>query len=143
MEPQTGFRVEKVTRATGAEWAAHVDRLYGLPTTPWLLCLVERPGWHHYMLRRDGQIVAVRSLYVDEKGMGWLGIEAPVPGLMTRSFDLDAQICQTIVQDLHDLGVKSLVADIEAPTAAMDTPAYRYFESLGFRRPYFRSHYSY
>lgn len=143
IESQDGFRVEKVTRTNGSEWAAYIDRLYGLPTSPWLLCLVERPGWHHYMLRRHGQIVAVRSFHVDETEMGWLGIEAPVPGVMTRSYDLDAQLCQAIIKDASDLGVKFVVADIEAPSLRMDTPAYRNFELLGFKRPYFRSHYSF
>jgi hypothetical protein len=34
------------------------------------------------------------------------------------------------------------VADIEAPDAAMSTPAYQHFQRLGFKRPYFRSHFS-
>jgi hypothetical protein len=142
IESQNGFRVEKVTRTTAPEWAAYIDSIYGLPTTPWLLALVERPGWHHYMLRQRGEIIAVRTLYVGDNGMGWLGIDAPVPGLMAPSYDLDLQICQVIVKDGIDLGVKYFVADIEAPTPAMNTPAYHHFEALGFKRPYFRSHYS-
>jgi hypothetical protein len=143
IEPRDRFRVEKVTRATAPEWAAYIDSLYGLPTTPWLLALVERPGWHHYLLRQETRIVAVRTLYIDNAGMGWLGIDAPVPGIMAPSYDLDAQICQAIVKDGLDLGVRYFVADIEAPTPAMNTPAYQYFEALGFKRPYFRNHYSY
>jgi hypothetical protein len=143
IEPSDGFGVEKVTPTTAPEWAAYLDAIYGLPTTPWLLALVERPGWHHYLLRQETQIVAVRSMYVDEAGLGWLGIDAPVPGIMAPSYDLDIQICQTIVQDGIDLGVRYFVADIEAPDSEMNTPAYHHFEVLGFKRPYFRSHYSY
>lgn len=142
-ELPNGFRVEKVTRATAAEWATYLDMIYGLPTAPWLLALVERPGWHHYLLRQQARIVAVRTLYADGKGMGWLGIDAPVPGIMSPSYDLDLQLCQAIVKDGLALGVRYFVADIEAPTAGMNTPAYRHFEALGFKRPYFRSHYSY
>lgn len=29
----------------------------------------------------------------------WLGIEAPVPGIMAPSYDLDFQICQAMVKD--------------------------------------------
>jgi|CXWL01.1.fsa_nt_gi hypothetical protein len=143
IEPRDGFGVEKVTRATAPQWAAYIDAVYGLPTTPWLLALVERPGWHHYLLRQKGEIVAVRTLYIDGAGMGWLGIDAPVPGLMAPSYDLDIQICRAIVKDGIDLGVRYFVADIEAPTSAMNTPAYHHFEALGFKRPYFRNHYSY
>jgi hypothetical protein len=141
VEPRAGYQVEKVTKATASEWAAYLDSIYGLPTTPWLLALADRPGWHHYLLRRGEQIAAVRTMYVAD-GMAWLGVEAPVPGIMAPSFDLDAQLCQAILEDGMALGAKSFVADIEAPTPTMDTPAYRYFDALGFRRPYFRSHYS-
>lgn len=143
IQPRAGFQVEAVTRATAGEWAAFIDGQYGLPTTPWLLALVERPGWHHYLLRAGAKIVAVRTLYIDDAGVGWLGVEAPVPGLMASSFDLDFQLCHAIVRTGLDLGVRYFVADIEAPTPAMDTPAYQNFEALGFKRPYFRSHYSY
>jgi hypothetical protein len=138
-----GLQVETVTRTNAHEWAAFIDGQYGLPTTPWLLALVERPGWHHFLLRAGAKIVAVRTLYIDDAGVGWLGIEAPVPGLMASSFDLDFQLCHAIVRTGLDLGVRYFVADIEAPTPAMDTPAYQNFEALGFKRPYFRSHYSY
>jgi hypothetical protein len=144
--PDDRYRVEKVTLETGPEWANFIDTTYGLPTTPWLLALVERQGWHHYLLRhneQNGQIVSVRSLHVDDDGMGWLGIDAPVPGMMGPTYDLDLRICQQIVQDGPALGVKCFVADIEAPDPEMNTPAYRNFESLGFKRPYYRSHYCY
>jgi hypothetical protein len=103
---------------------------------------VERAGWHHYLLRQGTQIGAVRSMYIDTAGMAWLGIDAPVPGIMAPSYELDCQVCQAIVKDGMNLGVRYFVADIEAPDTAMNSPAYRYFELLGFKRPYFRSHYS-
>jgi hypothetical protein len=39
-------------------------------------------------------------------------------------------------------GAKRFIADIEAPSAAQDTPAYRYFGRLGFTLPYVRTHYA-
>lgn len=143
VELNEDFKVEKVTRASGTEWAGYIDSVYGLPTTPWLLALVERPGWHHYVLRKRTEIVAVRTMYIHSDGMAWLGIDAPVPGIMAPSFDLDLQICQTIVKDGISLGVRYFVGDIEAPTPQMNTPAYRNFEGLGFKRSYFRNHYGY
>jgi hypothetical protein len=142
IKPQQGVVVEKVTQTTAAEWAGYIDGCYGLPTTPWLASLVERPGWHHYLLRRDTEIVAVRTMYITAD-MAWFGIDAPVPGVMAPSYDLDVQLCHTMVKDGLDLGVRLFVADIEAPDAAMTTPAYQHFARLGFKRPYFRSHYSY
>ncbi|MCA9966773.1 MAG: hypothetical protein KC423_21135 [Anaerolineales bacterium] len=142
VEPANGLWVEKVTLATASEWSGYIDAMYGLPTSPWLLATVERPGWHHYMLRQGGQIVAVRSMFLNAAGWAWFGIEAPVPGIMAPSFDLDRQLCQAMVQDGLKLGAQHFVADIEAPTPAMDTPAYHHFAELGFKRPYFRTHYN-
>jgi hypothetical protein len=136
-------QVEKVDRKNAEEWADFIDNCYGLPTKLWLLALVARPGWHHYLLRQDGQPVAVRSLYLHSDQVAWMGIEAPVPGVMAPSFDLDYQLCQVMVRDALRMGANLVVADIEAPEPQMNTPAYRNFASLGFRRPYFRRHYSY
>ena len=36
----------------------------------------------------------------------------------------------------------SFLADIELPSAELDTPAYGYFAQLGFRRPYVRTHWT-
>lgn len=135
------FKVEKVTRATATQWAGYIDAIYGLPTSPWLLALVERLGWHHYLLRNGNEIMAVRTMYIHPDGMAWLGVEAPVPGVMAPSYDLDLQLCQTIVRDGLTLGARYFVADIEAPSPQMETPAYHNFAALGFKRPYFRSHY--
>ncbi len=135
--------VEAVTSDTANEWADFIDTTYGLPTKPWLLALAGRPGWHHVMLRRAGGIAAVRSMYLTPEGFGWMGIEAPVPGVMALSFDEDARLCYALVEEGLNRGASYFVADIEAPSPEMDTPAYRHFEALGFKRPYFRSHYRY
>ena len=136
-----GLRVEEVTPATAMEWATYICQMYRLPNEPWLLALVGRPGWHHYTLRQADAIVAVRSMYIHHDGMAWLGVEAPVPGLMAPSFALDAQLCQAMVGEGLTRGVRYFTADIEAPSPEMNTPAYRHFEALGFKRPYFRAHY--
>ncbi len=133
--------VERVTSDTAAEWAAFIDRVYGLPTSPWLLALVGRPGWHHYLVRRAGGIAAVRSLYRHYDGTAWLGIDAPVPGVMAPSFELDAALCRAIVRDGLAAGVRRFVTDIELPSPTMDTPAYRDFAALGFERVYLRRHF--
>ena len=113
-----------------------------LPTTPWLTALVGRKGWRHYMLKRRGAVVAVRSLFISE-GAAWSGIDAPVPGIMAPSFDLDAMLGERLVRDGIAAGAKLFVADIEAPRPDRDGPAYRNYDRLGFKLAYLRNHYSY
>ncbi|UCI05478.1 hypothetical protein [Mesorhizobium sp. B1-1-8] len=134
--------VEEVTPETASEWASFIDAQYRLPTSPWLKALVGRKGWHHYMLRRGEAVAAVRSLFISD-GAAWSGMDAPVPGIMAPSFDLDALLGERIVRDGIAAGVKLFVADIEAPRPDRDGPAYRNYARLGFRIAYFRSHYSY
>jgi len=94
------------------------------------------------MLKRDGAVAAVRSLFIGADGMGWSGIDAPVPGIMAqaststrclakRSFVTESRGCQTVRRD------------IEASRPDRDGPAYRNYARLDFKIAYFRSHYSY
>jgi hypothetical protein len=135
------LRIERVTLATADAWAAYLTAMYGLPTAPWLVAIAERPGWHHYMLRGDSGIAAVRSMYLHPNGVAWLGVEAPVPGIMAPSYDLDRRLCRAIVADGLARGAVHFIADVEAPAPAMDTPAYENFAALGFGKLYARSNY--
>lgn len=143
-EMPKGMRVEKITRATMEEWATFLITMYNLqPTKPLLLSLMERRGWQHYALRENERIVAARSMYIHPDGMAWWGIEAPVPGFMTRDFSLDHHLCREIIKDGLRFGVKYFVADIEKSNAEMKHDGYRNFGAMGFKRAYLRSNYSY
>ncbi|MDX8528212.1 hypothetical protein RFM68_27420 [Mesorhizobium sp. MSK_1335] len=140
--PVDDLVVEEVTPKTASDWASFIDAKYRLSASPWLVALVGRKGWHHYMLRRRGAVVAVRSLFISD-GAAWSGIDAPVPGIMAPSFDLDAMLGERVVRDGIAAGAKLFVADIEAPRPDRDGPAYRNYARLGFKLAYSRSHYSY
>jgi hypothetical protein len=134
--------VERVARESSAEWSEFLQHVYRLDTGPWLPKLIGRPGWHQYAARREDEIVAARGMYIGPDGAAWLGMDGPVPGVMTDDYEPDAALCAFIVQDGLARGATAFVADIEAPSDVMDTPAYEYFGRLGFRRPYVRTHYA-
>jgi hypothetical protein len=136
------FTVERVERHTAGEWAAFLQRVYRLDTGSWLPELVDRPGWHQYVAREDGELVAARCMVLAPGGLAWLGMDGPVPGVHHDDYAPDAALCDFIVRDGLARGARGFVADIEAPSAAMDTPAYRTFAELGFGRPYARTHYA-
>ncbi|TPN88261.1 hypothetical protein FJ987_23715 [Mesorhizobium sp. CU2] len=141
--PLDDLTAEEVTPRTASQWASFIDSKYRLPTSPWLMALVGRKGWHHYMLRRRGAVEAVRSLFIGNDGAAWSGIDAPVPGIMAQSFDLDAMLGERLLRDGIAAGAKLFVADIEAPLPERDGPAYRNYDRLGFKLTYLRDHYSY
>jgi hypothetical protein len=136
------FQVEPVGPATADEWAGFLQRVYRLETGEWLQRLVGRPGWHPYIAREDAEIVAARTMYIDAAGLAWLGMNGPVPGVHSDDYEPDAEICARIVEDGLALGARGFHTDIEAPSEAMDTPAYDYFPALGFTRPYARTHWA-
>lgn len=136
------FTVERVTGDTAAEWDAFLQRVYRLDTGAWLPRLLDRPGWHQYVAREDGEVVAARCMAIGPDGLAWLGMDGPVPGVHHDDYAPDAALCDRIVRDGLARGARGFVADIEAPSEAMDTPAYRYFGELGFSRPYTRTHYA-
>ncbi|TIR45456.1 MAG: hypothetical protein E5X28_14775, partial [Mesorhizobium sp.] len=130
--PADDLSVEEVTSKTAPEWASFIDAKYRLPTSPWLMALVGREGWRHYMLKRDGAVAAVRSMFISD-GAAWSGIDAPVPGIMEPSFDLDAMLGERLVRDGIAAGARLFVADIEAPRPERDGPAYRNYARLGYK----------
>lgn len=136
---------EPVTRANAAEWSRFILDCYGMPPVigDWLAALVGRPGWIHALRRAggraDGPIAMVRSLFHDASGWAWLGIDAPVPGVMAACFEDDQKLVATLVQAAAGHGVHSVVSDIEQPHPGRDGEAYRRWGELGFEPVYTRS----
>jgi hypothetical protein len=136
--PPNSGDTELISADTAMDWASFLSRAYGLPTEPWLMPLVERPRWIHAALRRNGSIAAARSMYVSDSGWAWLGVEAPVPGVMAPSFDDDASVTWALLRAGLDRQVQGFVADIEAPSPERNTRAYETWQALGFAWPYVR-----
>jgi hypothetical protein len=132
--------VDLVNRDSADAWAEFLQRVYRLETGRWLQALIGRPGWFQYVAREDGEIVGARGMYIGPDGTAWLGMDGPVPGVMSDDYEPDAALCARMVADGLVAGASRFIADIEAPSEAMDTPAYEHFGRLGFSRPYVRTH---
>jgi hypothetical protein len=145
INPQTaadGILIQEVTKDNGEEWASFICATYnGLPNHPWLEALVNRKGWHHLVAVRDGRVIACRSMYINEQN-AWLGIDAPIPGLMTNDFIPDKLITQQLLKTAGELGVTLVNSCIEAVDASRQTAAYTYLYELGFSVAYTRNLYS-
>ncbi len=136
------LRVERVTHASTGEWVEFIERVYRLETGPWLPRLIGRPGWHQYVAREGGEIVAARGMHIGPDGTAWLGMDGPVPGVTTDDYEPDAALCAFIVSDGLVRGARTFIADIEAASDQQATPAYQSFGRLGFTRPYLRTHWT-
>jgi len=133
--------IHKVTAETALDWANFVSNIYGLPTAEWLVSLVGANGWHHYIETDGAKIRAARTMFLGADGNAWLGIDAPVPGIMIPGYDSDFRLCQAIVADSLEMDAKLIVMDIEKPSLEMNTIPYQNFASIGFKRAYLRENY--
>lgn len=130
-----------VTAESAASWAGFLSGWYGLPTSPWLIELVGRPGWIHAALVRDGRTVAARSVFLKQGRSAWFGVEAPIPGLMAPSYEDDHCLLHALLLEAARHGAKIFVGDVEASSIAQAGPAYDRWTALGFVVGYHRTHY--
>jgi hypothetical protein len=134
--------VEVVAERNVDEWGEFLQRIYRLDTGPWLPELIGRPGWHQFVAREHGEVVAARGMYIGPDGAAWLGMDGPVPGITTDDHTPDAAICAALVEHGLAHGARGFITDIEAPSEQMDTPSYERFAALGFHVPYVRTHWT-
>lgn len=140
---------ERVDAANGTDWSEFVRGCYDMPAAigGWLRALIGRPGWIHFIRRADGRagapVVMARSAFVDPGGWCWLGIDAPVPGVMADCFDDDRHVTAALVTSAADAGARAFVSDIEAVTRDRQGRGYAMWSALGFacvyRRRLFRA----
>jgi hypothetical protein len=134
---------ETVTSDNAADWSAFILKSYGMPPpiAHWLHALVGRKRWFHALRREGGRpgapVAMVRSLYLADNGWAWLGIDAPVPGVMAPCFDDDQKVTAHLLQ-AASAGAHSFVSDIEVPSPERSGPAYQRWEELGFTAAYLR-----
>lgn len=135
---------ETVDAGNAEDWVAFLLRCYGMPPPigGWLHALVGRPGWHHVLRRAAGRpgapVVMVRSAFVDDGGWAWLGIDAPVPGVMAPCFADDQQVTAALLRAVAGAGAHGFVSDIEAVSADRTGPGYTAWRELGFEVAYRR-----
>ncbi|MBV9987932.1 MAG: hypothetical protein JO301_09650 [Chitinophagaceae bacterium] len=123
-------------------WAEFICATYnGLPNQPWLKALVNRKGWYHAVAARSGEIIAARSMYSNGTA-AWLGIDAPIPGLMTDNFLPDQLLTIQLLQVARKSGVRLVNSCIEAVDPSRQSSAYTYLYELGFAVAYTRELYS-
>lgn len=136
---------ELVDTSHAADWSGFVARCYAMPpaVVAWLRALIGRPGWIHAMRREEGRagapVVMTRSLFMAADGWAWLGIDAPVPGVMAPCHDDDARVAAALLLAATAAGARRFVTDIEQFNRARRGGGYAAWGALGFRPVHRRS----
>lgn len=129
---------EVVDHTNAGDWESFVRSCYGMPPPigSWLLALVGRRGWIHVVRREQGRagapVAMARSAYVADDGWCWLGIDAPVPGVMAPCFDDDRPVIATLLAAAARCGAQAFVSDVEAVSPDRTGPAYASWRDVGF-----------
>lgn len=125
-------------------WSDFIRQCYGMPPPigAWLHRLVGRSGWLHAIRRQggaaEGPVVMARSLYLGADGWAWLGIDAPIPGVMAPCFDDDQHVIAHLLQRAAQAGAHHFVSDVEQISPTRSGPAYDGWRALGFEPVYRR-----
>jgi len=133
--------VKQVDESLKEDWVKFLIDTYGFDFYEWPRAFALRKGWKHYVAYRNNKIVACRSFFMTEDKRVFSGVDAPVPGVMTKDCAPDIAIWRKAIADRIQDGAVLFVADIELPDPAGNKDAYDGFHQLGFQIPYTRYHY--
>jgi len=134
------FHIEEVSLKSASEWQQFLISQYHYPIEGWMKGFVTE-RWHHFVARENKKIVACRSIFINDEGIAWSGVEAPVPMVMTNDLSADFMLWKQIQSFCLNTGVRLIVADIEQPSPKRNTLVYEVFNTLGFEVMYARTLY--
>jgi hypothetical protein len=136
----TDFRVKRVgvdeAEIFATTWAEAFEVSSLL--APWLVALIGRPDWQHYLAYEQDTPIAIGSLYIKD-GVGWLGLAGTIPGYRKRGGQ-SALIAERIRGGLES-GCQWFVVQTDDHTADRPNPSYLNLERQGFRLAYMRPNY--
>lgn len=133
--------VKQVDASLKDDWVNFLIDTYGFDFYVWPNAFALRNGWKHYVAIRNNKIVACRSFFMTKDKTVFSGVDAPVPGVMTKDCSPDFAIWRKSIADHLQEGAQLFVADIELPNPTTNIDAYDGFKQLGFEIPYTRYHY--
>jgi len=137
----TSLRVEQITSDRAADFAQVIPPAFGMPPflMPWMLALVGRTDWQHYVAY-DGDIpAAAGTLYMRDE-IGWLGIGGTLPAYRNRG--AQGAIMAARIRAASDAGCKWIITETGEDTAENPNPSYHNMLRTGFKLAYLRANYS-
>jgi len=136
----TSLRVEQISSDRAADFAHVIPLAFGMPPflMPWMLALVGRTGWQHYVAY-DGDIpAAAGALYIRDE-IGWLGIGGTLPAYRNRG--AQGAIMAARIRAASDAGCKWIITETGEDTPDNPNPSYHNMLRTGFKLAYLRANY--
>jgi hypothetical protein len=139
-EIRTDLRVERVSQAQAAEFAAVFCTGYGVPDSfrPMIEAPVGRANWFHYFAYNGDVPAATGILFVDQ-GVGWLGYDSTLPAQRRRG--AQSAIIARRIRDGIELGCRWFVVETGNSTPEHPNRSYMNMLRSGFQLAYLRASY--
>ncbi len=138
----TSLQIERIMPNHALDFAQVVIGAYGMPPSiiPWMVALVGRPGWQHYVAYDGAHPAAAGVLYIHD-GIGWLGIDGTLPTHRNRGAQ-GALMAQRI-HAAAEAGCRWVIIETGDDLPNRPNPSYHNMLRTGFTLAYKRINYVY
>ena len=144
VEPPPAIRTDLRIELVGLEYADTYSEIaaiaFGMPPVvrPWLVPIIGRAGWRHYLALDGVRPVGCGALFV-KNNIGWLGIAGTLPEARGRG--AQGAIMARRIRDAIDIGCQWIITETGEETPERPNPSYRNMLRTGFKLAYPRSNY--
>ena len=139
-EIHTNLRIERISPAQAAEFAAVFCAGYGVPDSfgPMIEAPVGRANWFHYFAY-DGEVPAATGILFVDQGVGWLGYDSTLPAQRRRG--AQRALIARRIQDGIEMGCRWFVVETGSSTPEHPNRSYMNMLRSGFQLAYLRTSY--
>lgn len=136
----TDLRIERIGGALSIAFGSVICAAFGMPPflQSWLVQLIGRPGWRHYLAFDGERPVAGAALYIKD-GVGWLGMGGTLPNYRRRG--AQGALMARRIQDAAEAGCAWIVTETSEDTPGQPNPSYHNMLRAGFELVYQRPNY--
>jgi hypothetical protein len=138
----TSLRIEQITPDRAKDFGQVTPQAFGMPPflTPWMIALVGRIGWLHYVAYDNDTPVAAGAIYIHGE-IGWLGIGGTLPTYRNRGAQGALMACR--IRAASDAGCQWIITETGEDTPQNRNPSYHNMVRTGFDLAYQRANYIY
>jgi len=143
-EPLEKLTTEIKVRQIGPEDAETFGHIvcgaFGWPglVRQWLVRLVGRPGWHHYLAYMDDEPIATGAMYVQNR-IAWFGFASTIERF--RRQGAQSALIHRRLKDAQAAECLNIVVETAEDTPAKQNPSYHNLLKFGFSLAYKRPNY--
>lgn len=138
----TNLRIERIGKDHAADFAHIALAAFEMPPflAPWLMNLVGREGWQHFVAYDGENPAGTGALYI-KNNIGWLGIAGTLPSYRKRG--AQGAIMAQRIRAAAEAGCEWVITETGEDLPRRPNPSYHNMLRTGFTLAYQRANYIY